>query len=62
MIKLWEANIEIKSDKTDVIVSRIKGIDDFIKEMYGESTAQMHTPLPEQQHACTEPMAAMRMP
>ena len=35
---------------------------DFIKEMYGESTAQMHTPLPEQQHACTEPMAAMRMP
>lgn len=34
LIKLWEANIEIKSDKTDVIVSRIKGIDEFIKEMY----------------------------
>ena len=34
MIKLWEANVEIKSNNTDVIVSRIKGIDELIRGMY----------------------------
>lgn len=43
MAKLWEANIEIKANNTEVIINRIKSLDEFIKEMHGQTIGKEPT-------------------